>query len=319
MKFDYSDKGMREAVKGMRKDEKMLTLFTGSPHTELIRLLPADKLYDYPNQPFKPYPENKLNELADDIEVNGILSPLRVRPYEDGFQILAGHNRRNAAVLVGMKEVPCIITEDIDDDTAALIVVNTNLNQRDELLPSEKAYAYKMQLEAMKRRAGRPSKNDVQFEQDLRNITSRDLLSEKTGDSASKIQRYIRLTWLIPEFLQMVDDKVLPFMVGVSLSYHHKTIQQKILDFMNAHEINKITLQQASELSKRANLTEDVLSGIFGLLDKEPKLEKKIGRTTIKKLNSYFSESEYDDKEIAEIIELALSLWEEKQQQKKEA
>lgn len=309
MKIDFTDR----MQKSKSVDEAYSLMFSSNLTDEQIRLLPIKDLYDYPDQPFRPYSEKRLGELAEDIRQNGILSPLRVRAYKDGFQILSGHNRRNAAELAGFAEVPCIITENIDDDTAALIVVNTNLNQRDELLPSEKAFAYKMQLEAMRHKAGRPTKNFGQLGQNFQGGNSREELADQTGESSRQIQRYIRITYLLPEFLQMVDSRTLPFMAGVSLSYHHEIMQQRILDFMKANKIRRITLKQSEEISKETDLTDELLSKVFGFVDQQPKAARKTGNATINKIESFFSKSTYSDKEIAEIVEIALSLWEEKE------
>ena len=307
-KIDYSNR--------INSANDAFALMLGSvPGAESIKPLPVGQLHEFEGQPFKPYPEQKLQELAGDIAANGVLSPLIVRKQEEGWQILAGHNRRRAAMLAGLEEVPCIV-KDVDDDMAALIVVNTNLNQREELLPSEKAFAYKMQLDAMKRQAGRPGENSVQFERNLIGNESRDILAAQTGESASKIQRYIRLTWLVPELLAMVDNKTLPFIAGVNLSYHHHSLQQELLDFMDANEIATVNVKQSEAVKALSEMREETLQEIFGLVAKEPKLPnnpkpaKKVGTVTIKTIERRFQDVELTDEDIADVIEKALTQYE---------
>jgi len=276
-------------------------------NTELIRQIPTDMLTDYPEQPFKPYPESKLQELAADIAANGILNPLCVRTQGDKYQILAGHNRRNAAKLAGLTTVPCVI-RDVDDDTAAIIVTTTNLNQREKLLPSEKAFAYKIHLEAVKRRTERA---EAHLPQVAAKIRSDDLAADKFNISGDTLQRYIRLTYLIPEFLQLVDEEKMSLIAGVNLSYYHHKTQQELLNFMAANNITTVTLKQSEELKAISNLTEERLNQIFGLVEKKTRRAKKVGRVTIKTIEKYFTAEDYSDSEIAEIIDGALRLLKE--------
>lgn len=178
-------------------------------------------------QPFRSYSPAELEDLADNIRQHGIITPLRLRPIGGRFQILSGHNRCKAAKLAGLRTVPAIV-EDVDDDEAAQILVDSNLKQRQKLLPSEKAFAYKLRLEAMKRSAGRPRKvaaadtdaeNCGQLGHNFSMAKSRDLLAESSDDSARQIQRYIRLTYLTPDFLNMVDSGKLKLISGVELSF----------------------------------------------------------------------------------------------------
>jgi len=262
---------------------------------EQITLIAVDQLTEYPNQPFKPYTEIKLQELADDIAENGILSPIRVRPHNGAYQILAGHNRRNAAILAGLYKVPCIV-KDADDDSAALIVVNTNLNQREELLPSEKAFAYKMQMEALEKRGTTSCRTSA-------------YLSEVTGENKRQIQRYIRLTYLMPEFLEMLDNKVLSFIAGVNLSYHQQAAQRELIQFMERHGLQTISLKQSEALKALPALTDDTLKEIFGLTRKSANPAVKIGAATKGIIKKHFQGTNYDDKEISEIVNTALKAY----------
>ena len=244
--------------------ESNMRLFGTSDIKNDIKKIDINLLVPFENQPIRPYSDDKLLELAEDIKINGILSPVIVKPVSDGkYQILAGHNRTSAAKLADMTEIPCIV-KDVDDDTAKLIVVNTNLNQRQELLHSEKAFAYKMQLEAMKRQAGRPKDNSCQVGTNLR---SDDILAENSNDSARQIQRYIRLTYLIKPMLDMVDTSKMPFMVGVNLSFLSENNQDILYDLINDNKM-KINLSQSEELKRLNNLgdfTLEMLDDFFNI------------------------------------------------------
>lgn len=269
--------------------------------------IPIEKLHDYPDQPFKPYNEAKLAELVKDIEQNGILSPLLVRQLADGYQILAGHNRKNAGKLAGLEQLPCIIKQ-VDDAQAVLIVVNTNLNQRDELLPSEKAFAYKMQLDAMKKQGKR---NDLTSAQVGRRLESREILAMQVGESRNTISRYIRLTLLLPDLLEMVDKKSIPFMAGDNLSHLTKERQEILLTFLDAHKINTISMAQSKEIKELEYLSEDELCNIFGLTQKPPKAPVIIGKETKRFIETKFRDQETaDDKSVAEYLATAVAFYE---------
>lgn len=215
-KFDFSNRPRQQITPA-----DLPRLFSGLGNTAApgaIVQIPISSLVPWANQSFRPYSAAKMQQLVEDIRTNGVLNPIIVRPMGQQYQILAGHSRTNASREAGLTTVPAII-RDVDDDTATLIMVNTNLNQRDELLPSEKAWAYRLQLEAMKRQGQRTDLTSVQNEQKLKGITARELVASQYGDSAVQIQRYIRLTYLISELLEMVDQGMLPMMSGVSLSY----------------------------------------------------------------------------------------------------
>lgn len=227
----------------------------------VITQLPLGKLVPYPNQPFKPYKAEKLERLTEDIRVNGVLSPIIVRPKGDRYEVLAGHNRWNASHRAGKDTIPAIIQE-LDDDTAALVMVNTNLNQRDELLPSEKAFAYRVQLEAMKRRAGRPQNNLSQLGTQKRSDQE---MAEQVGESRNQIQRYIRLTYLTPDLLEQVDNGELSMVPAVALSYLSPDEQRLVLEVSGDCE-RKVSVFQAEALKKVAgagSLSRGVIEGIL--------------------------------------------------------
>lgn len=242
--FDFSNRPRQQITPA-----DLPGLFSGLGNTAApgaIVQIPIGSLVPWTNQPFRPYSATKMQQLVEDIKANGVLNPIIVRPMGQQYQILAGHSRTNASREAGLTTVPAII-RDVDDDTATLIMVNTNLNQRDELLFSEKAWAYRLQLEAMKRQAGRPTKENLS--QNETQKRSDQQLAEQTGDSRNQIQRYIRLTYLIHELLEMVDQGMLPMMSGVSLSYLAED-QQHIVCDISAECEKRISTAQAEKIKR---------------------------------------------------------------------
>ncbi len=221
-------------------------------------------LVEYENQPFRPYTEENIKELSEDIKINGILSPVIVRPIEENkYQILSGHNRVNACKLVEIEKVPCII-KDVDDSTADLILVNSNLNQRQELLPSEKAFAYKIQMDAISNQGKR-----TDLEKDNFTTNGREVKNKK--ESKRNIQRYIRLTELIKPLLDMIDKKTLAFRVGVNLSYLPPEEQETVYKYIIDNKI-KLSLEKSEEIKKLAeenNINLYHLEFIFKKSEKE--------------------------------------------------
>jgi len=220
-------------------------------------------------QPFKPYSADKLEELAENIRQNGVISPIRLRPspFEKGrYQILAGHNRVAASKLAGQKTIPAILMQATDDE-AKLILIDSNLYQRDHLLPSEKAWAYKMRLDTLKRKAGRPAKeNSCNV---CTNLRADEAVAENTQVSARTIQNFIRLTFLISPLLGMVDTEAIPFTAGVSISFLSSEAQQLLLTVMRNNDVKSITRSQGEELKAfKSQLDEETILRIFG---KSPK------------------------------------------------
>ena len=293
------------ATKTMAPNDAFSMMLGMTGQGEQITLIAVDQLTEYPNQPFKPYTEIKLKELADDIAENGILSPIRVRPHNGAYQILAGHNRRNAAILAGLDKVPCIV-KDSDDDSAALIVVNTNLNQREELLPSEKAFAYKMQMEALNQQGKR---TDLTSGTMCRKLNSAEKIKASAGESERNIRNYIRLTHLSSPLLKMVDEKFIPFRSGVNLSYLQNDEQCKLQDFMEENDIQCVSLKQSEALKALPALTDDTLKEIFGLTRQSANPAVKIGAATKGIIKKHFQGTSYDDKEISEIVNTALKAY----------
>lgn len=261
-----------------------------------IQHLLLDQLLPYPDQPFRPYAEEALMELAEDIRLNGILSPVLVRPLDGAYQILAGHNRVNAAKLAGLSTAPCIVKE-VGDNDAQLILVNTNLNQRQELLPSEKAFAYKMQLDAMKSPGKR---SDLTLSQIETKLNSAAIVARNASDTRAQVMRYIRLTFLRKSFLEQIDAGRMPMMAGVDLSYLPASHQQLLDDFLTAEEL-RVNLKAAKTirlLSEESSLTDDSLRAVF-YKTTPPKPSPSYLKIRVDRLGAYLppkmSEQEIED------------------------
>ena len=231
---------------------------------KVVTLNPAD-ISDFPNHPFKVKQDEAMAEMVDSVRQYGVLVPALVRPKADGgYEMVAGHRRKCAAMLAGITEMPCII-RNLTDDEATIIMVDSNL-QRETILPSEKAFAYKMKLEAIKRQAGRPSKeNSVPVGQNFEGKTSRELLADKSPDSNTQIQRYIRLTELIPPMLDMVDSGKIAFRPAVELSYLSKEQQQSLYDTMECEDCTPSLAQaiKMKEFSRDGKLSAEVILSIM--------------------------------------------------------
>lgn len=229
---------------------------------KVVMLNPAD-ISDFPNHPFKVKQDEAMTEMVDSVKQYGVLVPALVRPKADGgYEMVAGHRRKCAATLAGITEMPCIV-RNLTDDEATIIMVDSNL-QRETILPSEKAFAYKMKLEAMKRQAGRP-KNSAPLEPNLKGTRSNEELAASSPDSRSQIQRYIRLTELIPPMLDMVDSGKIAFRPAVELSYLSKEQQQSLYDTMECEDCTPSLAQaiKMKEFSRDGKLTEEVILSIM--------------------------------------------------------
>lgn len=229
---------------------------------KVVMLNPAD-ISDFPNHPFKVKQDEAMAEMADSVKQYGVLVPALVRPKADGgYEMVAGHRRKCAATLARITEMPCIV-RNLTDDEATIIMVDSNL-QRETILPSEKAFAYKMKLEAMKRQAGRP-KNSAPLEPNLKGTRSNEELAANSPDSRSQIQRYIRLTELIPPMLDMVDSGKVAFRPAVELSYLSKEQQQSLYDTMECEDCTPSLAQaiKMKEFSRDGKLSAEVILSIM--------------------------------------------------------
>ena len=271
-----------------------------------IRSVPLSELKPFEEQPFKVLIDESMDELVDSIKESGVLSPIIARPHKDGgYEILSGHRRAKACELAGIENVP-VIVKNLDDDTATILLVDSNL-QRENILPSEKAYAYRLKLEAMKRKAGRPlEENRGQIVHNYSEVKSRDELGSQTGESGRQVQRYIRLTELIDPILEMVDEKKLPLNAAVELSYLGTREQAEVV---KAIEIEDTTpsIEQAKKLrrfSENGRLDDNVVLSIM----QEQKPEKI--RVVLKEdsLRKYFPKS-YTPKQMEDTIKKLLEKW----------
>lgn len=230
---------------------------------KVVMLNPAD-ISDFPNHPFKIRQNEAMAEMVDSVKQYGVLVPALVRPKADGgYEMVAGHRRKCAATLAGITEMPCIV-RNLTDDEATIIMVDSNL-QRETILPSEKAFAYKMKLEAMKRQGERTDLTSSPLDKKLKGLTSAQQVSQKSGDSQPQIYRYIRLTELIPSILDMVDSGKIAFRPAVELSYLSKEQQQSLYDTMECEDCTPSLAQaiKMKEFSRDGKLTEEVILSIM--------------------------------------------------------
>ena len=230
---------------------------------KVVTLNPAD-ISDFPNHPFKVKQDEAMAEMVDSVKQYGVLVPALVRPKADGgYEMVAGHRRKCAATLAGITEMPCIV-RNLTDDEATIIMVDSNL-QRETILPSEKAFAYKMKLEAIKRQGERTDLTSSPLDKKLKGLTSAQQVSQKSGDSQPQIYRYIRLTELIPPMLDMVDNGKIAFRPAVELSYLSKEQQQSLYDTMECEDCTPSLAQaiKMKEFSRDGKLTEEVILSIM--------------------------------------------------------
>lgn len=277
--------------------------------TEEIKPIKISELKPYAEQPFKVIDNEEMDELVASIRENGVLSPVVARPHpEGGYEILSGHRRVRASELAGKDEVP-VVVKDLDDDTAVILLVDSNL-QREHILPSEKAFAYQMRLEAMKRKAGRPSQeNSAQFGQNTSPVDSRKELAEQTGESSVQIQRYIRLTELIDPLLEMVDTKAMAMNAGVELSYLKPKEQVAVVEAIKIEDTCP-SIEQAKKIRRfndEGRLNPDVILSIMQE-QKADKIKITLGDDKLKK---YFPKG-YSKQQMEDTIIKLLEKWHRK-------
>ena len=277
---------------------------------KVVTLNPAD-ISDFPNHPFKVKQDEAMAEMVDSVKQYGVLVPALVRPKADGgYEMVAGHRRKCAATLAGITEMPCIV-RNLSDDEATIIMVDSNL-QRETILPSEKAFAYKMKLEAMKRQAGRP-KNSAPLEPNLKGTRSNEELAASSPDSRSQIQRYIRLTELIPSVLDMVNSGKIAFRPAVELSYLSKEQQQRLYDTMECDDCTPSLAQaiKMKEFSRDRKLTEEV---ILSIMQEEKPNQREQFKMPKERISKYFAPGTPAQK-IEDTIVKALELYRRRERQ----
>ncbi|MGX8700298.1 ParB/RepB/Spo0J family partition protein [Caproiciproducens sp.] len=278
--------------------------------------MPLSEMHPFPDHPFQVRDDDSMKETVESIKEYGVLVPAIVRPsVEGGYELISGHRRKHACELAGLPTMP-VIVRDLDDDAATIIMVDSNI-QRENILPSERAKAYKMKLEAMKRQAGRPSlENGGQVGHDLRGIKTRDLIAENSEDSARTIQRYIRLNELTPQLQQMVDDKKIAMTPAVELSYLKPEEQTLLLDTIESEQTTP-SLSQAQRLKKfsaEGHLNED---SMLAIMSEEKKPEKNDLTIKADKLQQYFPKS-YTPQQMEQVIIRLLDGWQKKRQRDQE-
>ena len=278
---------------------------------EQVQQIPIDELFPFKNHPFKVLDDESMQRTVESVEQYGVLSPLIARPRpEGGYEIISGHRRQHAAELAGLETLPVIVRE-MSDDAAVILMVDSNL-QRENILPSERAFAYKMKLEALKNQGARSDLTSVQVAPKL----STEKIGEEVGMSKDNVKRYIRLTNLVPELLDMVDEKKIAFNPAVELSYLDEAQQRDFLEAMNDTQ-NAPSLSQAQRLKKLAqegHFSYDVAFAVMGE-EKKDELDKVVIKNDT--LRKYFPRS-YTPKQMEDTIIKLLDQWQRKQQRQNE-
>ena len=282
---------------------------------EQVQQIPIGELFPFKNHPFKVLDDESMQRTVESVEQYGVLSPLIARPRpEGGYEIISGHRRQHAAQLAGLDALPVIVRQ-MDDDAAVLLMVDSNL-QRETILPSERAFAYKMKLEAMKHQAGRPTQDNYSQVGNNFGTLSSEEMAEELGTSKNQIFRYIRLTNLVPELLDMVDEKKIAFNPAVELSYLDESQQRDFLEAMNDTQ-NAPSLSQAQRLKKLAQEGHFSYDAAFAVMgeEKQDELDKVVIKNDT--LRKYFPRS-YTPKQMEDTIIKLLEQWQRKQQRQNE-
>lgn len=282
---------------------------------ERVQRIPIEQLYPFQNHPFQVRDDESMKITVESVKLVGVLSPAIARPRpEGGYELISGHRRKRACELAGRKTMP-VIVRDLDDDAATILMVDSNL-QRETILPSERAFAFKMKLEAMRRQAGRPSKeNGGQVGPHFEKGKSRDILADQTGESAKQISRFVRLTCLVPELLQMVDDKKIAFNPAVELSFLKEDEQRHLLDAMESEQSTP-SLSQAQRMKKASQDGKLSNDAIDITMSEEPDQTQKISISK-EQVKQYFPKS-YTPKQMQDTILHLLEQWQRKRERDRE-
>ena len=283
----------------------------GVVNEESAMEIEINRIHAFKDHPFKVLDDEKMADLVESVKVNGVLTPVLLRSDgENGYEMISGHRRMHAAVIAGLATIPAIVRE-LSDDDAVIAMVDANI-QREELLPSEKAFAYRMKLEAMKRQGVRVDLTCDQNEHKL-GKKSREVLGEQLGISSAQIQRYIRLTELIPELLDMVDTKKLNFTIAVDISYIDKEMQKWIYEYIR--DTGFIKPKQITALRKQleeGTVNQGFMISIFNSCIAVKAPERKVVLSG-KKLTKYFPE-DYSETDMEKVIEALLEQWKREQE-----
>lgn len=278
---------------------------------EVIEQIELTKLHPFPDHPFGVRDDDSMQQTVESIREYGVLVPAIARPLEDGtYELISGHRRKHACELAGLETMP-VIVRDLDRNAAIIIMVDSNL-QRENILPSERAKAYKMKLEAIKRRAGRPSRNSVQVGQNFEGKTSREQIAENSPDSATQIQRYIRLTELEPQLMQMVDEGKIGMTPAVEISYLKPDEQKLLIETIDSEQAipSLSQAQRMKRLSQEGKLNDD---SMLGIMMEQKKPETWDLKLPINKIQKYFPRS-YTPQRMEETIIKLLDMWMKKRQ-----
>lgn len=279
---------------------------------EQVQQIPIDELHPFTNHPFKVLDDEAMTRTVESIAQYGVLAPLIARPRpEGGYEIISGHRRQYAAKLAGLETLPVIVRQ-MSDDATVILMVDSNL-QREHILPSERAFAYKMKLDALKNQGARSDLTSYQVGTKFRADES---LAENSGESARNVQRFIRLTNLVPELLDMVDEKKIAFNPAVELSYLDESQQRDFLEAMEDTQ-NAPSLSQAQQLKKMAQQGEFSYEKAFDVMGQEKRSEKDTVTIKNETLRKYFPRS-YTSKQMEEKIIQLLDAWQKKQQRRNE-
>ena len=282
---------------------------------ERVQEIPLSQLHPFEGHPFKVVDDEAMMKTAESIAQFGVMTPAIARPRaEGGYELIAGHRRHHASQLAGKETMP-VIVRDMDDDAGTILMVDSNL-QRETILPSERAFAYKLKLKAMKHQGERKDLTSVQVAQKLQGKTSREILGEQVGQSQDQVRRYIRLTELIPELLNMVDEKKIAFNPAVELSYLKQEEQRDFLEAMDYAQATP-SLSQAQRLKKFSQEGKCSLDAMCAIMSEEKKGE--LDRVTLKNdvLRKYFPKS-YTPKQMEDTIIKLLEQWQKKRERSME-
>ena len=279
---------------------------------EQVQQIPIEELFPFKEHPFKVLDDEAMQRTVESVAQYGVLAPLIARPRpEGGYEIISGHRRQHAAELAGLDTLPVIVRE-MTDDAAVILMVDSNL-QRENILPSERAFAYKMKLEALKNQGAR---SDLTSRQVVGKLEAADLVGKGNEESGRQVERFIRLTNLVPELLDMVDEKKIAFNPAVELSYLHESQQRDFLEAMEDTQ-NAPSLSQAQQLKKMAQQGEFSYEKAFDVMGQEKKCEKNTVTIKNETLRKYFPRS-YTPKQMEEKIIQLLDAWQKKQQRRNE-
>ena len=294
---------------GQKIKLKSVEELLGVVNEESAMDIEIEKIRPFKDHPFKVLDDEKMQDLVESIRANGILSPVLIRPVgNDRYEMVSGHRRMHAAQVLGLERIPAII-RDMTDDEATVKMVDSNI-QREELLPSEKAYAYKMKMDALRRQAGRPTKDNSR--QIVGNYETADIVGKENGESGRQVQRFIRLTELIPELLEYVDQKRLQFTVAVEISYIDKEVQKWLYEYIKDNgmvRLNQVVLLRAQ--MKTGAITQ---AKIISMLNNSQPGKGPATKLTFseKKLREFFP-AHYTSTQMRDVIENLLSDWKHKQ------